>query len=108
MKARTCPHCGYKYTLTDHTKEYFKLGEETFVCKNCNTDLAYIRKRRYKFISMTPTLFGYPLVLLTQEFYDISFGLGVLLYFVFSAASFFIASTFITYRTVNIITREKH
>ncbi len=59
MKARTCPNCGYKYTLNDHRKEFFKLGEQTFVCKNCDTPLSY-NKKRMIFIGIVPMLFTYP------------------------------------------------
>ena len=107
MKIRTCPHCGYKYTLTDHTKEYFKLGEEAFVCKNCDTALSY-NKKRWKIINVVPIVGGMFSAYFIKELYSDSFGVWILSYLFFSFFFYYIATTFINYRLVNFVTKQKN
>jgi CXXC-20-CXXC protein len=47
MKTRTCPHCGYKYSITEYRKQIlFKLVFSEWNCKNCNEKLTFDFTRR--------------------------------------------------------------
>ena len=47
MKSRTCPNCGYKYSLGLHLKKHFLQNVySTWECENCGTSLTVDAKRR--------------------------------------------------------------
>ncbi len=47
MKSRTCPNCGYKYSLSLHLKKHFLQNVySTWECENCGTKLTVDAKRR--------------------------------------------------------------
>ena len=47
MKTRTCPHCNYKYSITEYLKQVlFKFVFSEWNCKNCNKKLTFNFKRR--------------------------------------------------------------
>jgi len=47
MKTRTCPHCGYKYSIKDYVSRLlFKLLWSNWTCKNCNNLITFNVKRR--------------------------------------------------------------
>jgi len=47
MKSRTCPHCNYKYSLTEYGDQVlFKFRFLNWNCKNCNKKLTFNFARR--------------------------------------------------------------
>ena len=47
MKTRTCPHCNYKYSITEYWKQVlFKLVFSEWNCKNCSKKLTFNFTRR--------------------------------------------------------------
>ncbi len=47
MKSRTCPHCNYKYSISEYRKQLlFKLVFSKWNCKNCNKKLTFNFTRR--------------------------------------------------------------
>jgi hypothetical protein len=47
MKSRTCPHCNYKYSITEYRKQVLpKLVFSEWNCKNCNKKLTFNFARR--------------------------------------------------------------
>ena len=53
MKTRTCPHCGYKYSIKDYvTRLLFKLLWSNWTCKNCNNLITFNPNRRL-FVALT-------------------------------------------------------
>ena len=47
MKSRTCPHCNYKYSVTEYSNEVlFKFRFLEWDCKNCNKKLTFNFTRR--------------------------------------------------------------
>lgn len=47
MKFRTCPNCGYKYTILQYYKTTFnKEGGSKWDCPNCNKELMVSFKRQ--------------------------------------------------------------
>jgi|WetSurMetagenome_2_1015567.scaffolds.fasta_scaffold09222_1 hypothetical protein len=47
MKSRTCPHCNYKYSLTEYRDQVlFKLRFLKWDCTNCNKKLTFNFTRR--------------------------------------------------------------
>jgi hypothetical protein len=47
MKSRTCPHCNYKYSITEYRNQVlFKFRFLEWNCKNCNKKLTFNFARR--------------------------------------------------------------
>jgi hypothetical protein len=47
MKARTCPHCGYKYSFGLHLRKHFFTNVfSSWNCINCDANLIVDAKRR--------------------------------------------------------------
>jgi len=47
MKTRTCPHCGYKYSIKEYVANLlFKLQWSNWNCKNCDKLITFNPNRR--------------------------------------------------------------
>jgi len=47
MKIRTCPHCNYKYSISEYVKTILlKVVFSEWDCKNCNKKITFDFKRR--------------------------------------------------------------
>ena len=47
MKSRTCPHCNYKYSISEYRKQVLlKFVFSEWNCKNCNKKLTFNFTRR--------------------------------------------------------------
>ena len=47
MNIRTCPHCNYKYSISEYRNQLrFKFGSLEWNCKNCNKKITFNFKRR--------------------------------------------------------------
>ena len=48
MKSRTCPHCNYKYSISEYSQGMlFRLVISEFECKNCNKRITFDFHRRF-------------------------------------------------------------
>lgn len=61
MKARTCPNCKYRYSITEYQKVLLKLQDSLFYCKNCGTALTFGFGRRIvgALVAMMPIALGH-------------------------------------------------
>lgn len=93
MKIRTCPHCGYKYPISEYVKKIvFKIVFSEWDCKNCNKKITFDFGRRVK----VALCFGglYILLSLCTSFLKNRFGMTPLLWIVIIAI-FIMCSVFI-------------
>lgn len=59
MEARTCPNCGYKYSVAEYLKKPFLKGiYSQWHCTSCRTNLTSVEKRRWylSFIGVFPVV----------------------------------------------------
>ncbi len=60
MKTRTCPECGYKYSLSEYyTKLIFKFLNANWNCKKCGTQLSFNVGRRTLITIIAVVPFGF-------------------------------------------------
>jgi hypothetical protein len=102
MKIRTCPHCGYKYPISEYVKKIvFKIVFSEWDCPRCSQKITFDFGRRVK----VALCFGglYILLSLLSSFLKNRFGITPLMWIVlivfFIIGTIFIF-TFDTFRKV--------
>ena len=100
MKPRTCPNCGYKYSLSEYYKIIF-FNSYKWNCKKCNVELSYDIKSRFiiLFISMVPILFATISIRNIQSLINTSYGISFFIFFTFLIIWSVAVYSFVTFKT---------
>ncbi len=97
MKSRTCPNCGYKYSLSEYyRKVIFNFSGSTWNCSKCGSELAVNSGKRLILIAVgiLPIFFNYFIVEGIMSYLQVSIVLGWIVFGVTFLLWYFFVTSF--------------